>query len=90
MEYCRLGRTNYMVSRIVAGIGGNEAIWRRMLARGMNYFDTAECYVGGKHELNLGKLFRTQRDNLWITTKASNIAGFQRIDQEVIRLYLGG
>jgi predicted aldo/keto reductase-like oxidoreductase len=88
MEYARLGRTNYMVSRIVAGIGGKEAMWRRMMALGMNYFDTASCYVGGNHETQLSKTFKANRDKLWITSKASDIAGFQKIDEEVRKLYL--
>ena len=37
MAYRRLGRTNYMVSRIVNGWAGNESMWRRMLTQGMNY-----------------------------------------------------
>ena len=88
MDYRRLGRTNYMVSRIVAGIGGNDMIWRRMMDRGMNYFDTAACYLGGNHEIELGRLFRAFRDDLWITTKPSDVAGFSKIDEEVRKLYL--
>ncbi len=88
MDYRRLGRTNYMVSGIVAGIGGNDQIWRRMMDRGMNYFDTAGHYVGGKHELDLSRLFHAFRDELWITSKASGVAGYHKIDDEVRKLYL--
>ena len=66
MEYRRLGRTNYMVSRIVAGIGGEDAIWRRMLGRGLNYFDTAWGYKGGNHELDLSEFCCGDRDCLLI------------------------
>jgi len=88
MDYRRLGRTNYMCSRMVAGIGGNDAIWRRMLAHGMNYFDTARGYKGGNHESELSDFFRKNRDQLWITSKATDVAGYSRIDPEVRRLYL--
>src|SRR5690606_18899226 len=44
MEYARMGRTNYMVSRIVQGFAGNEALWRRLLAQGVNYWDSARGY----------------------------------------------
>ncbi len=85
MEYRRLGRTNFMVSRIVAGWGGTEAMWRRMLARGMNYFDNARGY--GDHEVQQREFVRRYRDNLWITSKATGIAGYDKIDDDVQRLY---
>lgn len=88
MDYHRLGRTNYMVSRIVAGMGGNDIIWRRMMDRGINYFDTGECYLAGNHERDLSRLFRSFRDDLWVTTKPSDVAGFQKIDEQVRKLYL--
>lgn len=86
MEYRRLGRTNYMASRIVAGWGGNEAIWRRMLARGMNYFDTARGY--GNYEVELKDFVGKFRDQIWITSKATDVAGYAKIDEEVGSLYL--
>jgi predicted aldo/keto reductase-like oxidoreductase len=87
MDYRRLGRTNYMVSRVVSGNEGNEAMWRRMLAAGLNYFDSASNYGGGNHEIELSPLLTRYRDKLWITSKASDIAGFGKIDDEVRKLY---
>ena len=87
MEYRRLGRTNYMVSGIVAGIGGEPALWRRMLANGMNYFDTAWGYANGNHERELGPFFKANRDKLWITSKATGVAGFDKVDEGVAKLY---
>lgn len=87
MEYARLGRTNYMVSRVVVGNAGNDALWRRMLAAGMNYFDTGSNYGEGNHEVQLSDFVRNNRDKLWITSKASDIAGFGRIDEEVRKQY---
>ncbi len=87
MEYARMGRTNYMVSRMVIGNAGNDALWRRMLAAGMNYFDSASNYGGGNHEIELSGFVRKYRDKLWITSKSSDIAGYGRIDEEVRKLY---
>lgn len=87
MDYRRLGRTNYMVSRVVAGNAGNETLWRRMMAAGMNYFDTASNYGGGNHEIELSGTFVKYRDKLWITSKASDIAGYAKIDEDVRKLY---
>ncbi|HOB75240.1 MAG TPA: aldo/keto reductase [Phycisphaerae bacterium] len=88
MAYQRLGRTNYLCSRIVQGFGGDENLWRRLLARGVNYWDTGWGYGEGNHEKSLKPFLADHRDKLWITSKATNIAGFTRIDDEVRRLYL--
>jgi len=87
MDYRRLGRTNYMVSRVVAGNAGDDMLWRRMMAAGMNYFDTASNYGNGNHEIQLSGIFGKHRDKLWITSKASDIAGYTKIDEEVRKLY---
>lgn len=88
MEYRRLGRTNYLCSRIVQGFGGDENLWRRLLAQGVNYWDTGWGYGEGNHERSLKPFLADHRDKLWITSKATNIAGFTRVDDEVRRLYL--
>lgn len=85
MEYRRLGRTNYMVSRIVAGWGGDESLRRRMLAAGVNYFDTARGY--GDYETDLKPFLARQRENVWVTSKATGVAGFNRIDPGVVKIY---
>lgn len=85
MAYQRMGRTKYMVSRIVAGWGGDEALWRRMLARGINYFDTARGY--GNSEVDLSGFVQKYRDKLWVTSKATGVAGYNKIDEEVESLY---
>jgi predicted aldo/keto reductase-like oxidoreductase len=85
MDYRRLGRTNFMVSRIVAGNAGDEALWRRMLDRGMNYYDTGRHY--GNHEVNLSGFLGRYRDRLWVTSKASGVAGWDKVDEDVARLY---
>jgi len=85
MEYARLGRTNFMSSRIVAGWIRNESLWRRLLARGVNYFDNARGY--GNYEVEQKDFIKKYRDKIWITSKATSIAGFARVDPEVDKLY---
>jgi len=90
MTYSRLGRTNFMVSRIVSGLGGRAGnqtnLWPRELARGINYYDTARGY--GNSEVNMKEFLKEYRKDLWVTSKASNVAGYARIDDEVRKLYV--
>ena len=89
MEYVRLGSTNFMVSRIVAGLGGGakEAdLLRRSLQRGVNYFDTARGY--GSSEVEFKPFLKEYGKDLWVVSKATDIAGYSRIDQDVRKLYI--
>ncbi|MBI4580359.1 MAG: aldo/keto reductase [Planctomycetes bacterium] len=90
MAYARLGRTNFMVSRIVSGLGGGagnqKILWPRQLASGINYYDTARGY--GNSETNLKDLLKESRKDMWVTSKATDVAGYSRIDPEVSRLYV--
>ncbi len=85
MEYRRLGRTQFMVSRIVHGWGGDESLWRRILGTGVNYFDTALGY--GNLEVELKPFLARYRDRLWVTSKVSDLAGYTKIDEGVQELY---
>lgn len=88
MEYRRLGRTNYLCSRIVQGFAGGEALWRRLLSQGVNYWDTGYGYGEGNHEKSLKPFLAEFRDKLWITSKATDIAGYSKIDEKVRELYM--
>jgi len=79
MEYRALGRTGVQVSRLCFGtmsFGGDadEATSRSMFLRcreaGINFFDCADVYAGGKSETLLGKFMAGSRDDLVIATKA--------------------
>lgn len=85
MEYRRLGRTNYMCGRIVQGFAGGDALWRRLLERGVNYWDTARGY--GNSEVDLSGFLKRYRDKVWVTSKATAVAGFNKIDERVVELY---
>lgn len=84
MEYRLLGRTGVKVSPLCFGTMtfGNEAdesvsaaIYKRCRDAGINFFDCANTYVGGRSEEILGKLMKGERDNLIITTKVFGKVG---------------
>ncbi|MFB3881057.1 MAG: aldo/keto reductase [Armatimonadota bacterium] len=71
MERRVLGRTGLQVS--VLGLGtikiANPAVVRTALDKGINFFDTAECYQGGNSEVTLGKGLKGRRDEAIVATK---------------------
>jgi aryl-alcohol dehydrogenase-like predicted oxidoreductase len=84
MEYKLLGRTGLKVSQLCFGtmsFGGdaNEEQSARMYKAcrdaGINFFDCADAYSRGKAETILGKLMRSERDDLVITSKCFNPMG---------------
>ena len=84
MQYTLLGRTGVTVSRLCYGtmsFGGDadEATSADMFARcldaGINFFDTANSYSGGRSEEILGRLMKGKRDELVITSKVSSSVG---------------
>ncbi len=75
MTYARLGRTNLMVSRITHGSLHTNRQRIPLLARlyegGVNLFDTAHVYGGGRSEQAFGEYFSRdgRRKNVFISTK---------------------
>jgi aryl-alcohol dehydrogenase-like predicted oxidoreductase len=81
MEYRALGRTGYRVAAISLGtwaIGGSWgatddreslAALHRALDLGVNFFDTADVYGGGRSEQLLARLRRERSDRFYIATK---------------------
>ncbi len=78
MEFNLLGATGLKVSQLCFGtmsFGGeaDAAESARMYAacrdKGINFFDCADVYAGGKSEEILGQLIKTERDDLIITSK---------------------
>jgi len=78
MKYSFLGKTGVKVSSLCFGtmsFGGiaDEEMSRRMFGKcrdaGINFFDCANVYVGGKSEEILGKFIRDCRDEVVITSK---------------------
>ncbi len=79
MEYRSLGNTGVRVSRLCFGtmsFGGDadaatsRTMFERCREMGINFFDCADVYAGGKSETILGELMQSQRDELVIASKA--------------------
>jgi aryl-alcohol dehydrogenase-like predicted oxidoreductase len=101
MKYRRLGRTGFMVSEIVLGgdpiAPDNRRHVEVAFERGLNYFDTAPAYGGGKSEEGYAEALRAVgRQNVFLTTKVSPLgparnrayqkvfAGLTRAEQESV------
>ena len=79
LKYKALGNTGLQISRIAFGCMSLkpdnpdfENIIHEAIAKGINYFDTADLYDKGENEILLGKAIRSQRDKLIIASKAGN------------------
>jgi aryl-alcohol dehydrogenase-like predicted oxidoreductase len=79
MRYMFLGRTGVKVSEICFGtmtFGGDsdeatsKTIYGHCRDAGINFFDCANIYVGGRSEEILGKLIRGHREEVVIASKA--------------------
>ncbi|MFZ4663503.1 MAG: aldo/keto reductase [Caldilineaceae bacterium] len=84
MEYRILGGTGVKVSRLCFGVmsfGGDAdeatsaAMFKRCREAGINFFDCANAYAGGRSEEILGRLIATERNDLVITTKVASPMG---------------
>lgn len=78
MEYRFLGNTGVLVSKLCFGVmsfGGDAdeptsaALFHRSREAGINFFDCANTYGGGRSEEILGKLIAPCRDEVVITSK---------------------
>ena len=81
MEYKLLGNTGVKVSQLCFGtMSFGDTADENMSAQmykacrdlGINFFDCANVYAGGKSEEILGKLMASERDELVITTKVTS------------------
>lgn len=84
MKYRILGRTGVKVSQLCFGtmsFGGDAdestsaAMYKRCRDVGINFFDCANVYVGGRSEEILGKVMAGDRDDLIITSKVFGATG---------------
>ncbi len=84
MEYRILGRTGVRVSCLCLGtmsfgdVADEEtsaAMFYRCREAGINFFDTANVYAGGRSEEILGKLIADCRDEIVLTSKVGVQAG---------------
>lgn len=82
MNYRKLGETGFDISEVSFGawaIGGtwgpvddkvSMAALEAAIDGGVNFFDTADVYGDGRSERLLGKLKKSQKDRIFIATKA--------------------
>lgn len=89
MTYRRLGRTNFMSSRLVFGCGaaltGGRAV--RLLDRafeaGINHYDVGSNLVYKESERSLAPFMKAHRDEIWVTSKAPLISLRIQPDDEI-------
>ena len=81
MKYRPFGSTGVQVSQLCFGtmsFGGDADVeesarlYTACRDRGINFFDTADAYSGGRSEEILGRLIAAERDNLVISSKCFN------------------
>lgn len=84
MNYVLLGRTGVRVSELcfgtmsfgdIADEAESKKMFNRCLDVGINFFDCANVYAGGKSEEILGNLIQGKRDELVITSKVFGSVG---------------
>jgi predicted aldo/keto reductase-like oxidoreductase len=101
----KLGKTGVEVPSLSLGTNrlDNQIILRNALKWGVNYWDTANSYVGGNSELNIGKYLSKNpeaRKEIFIVSKASRAetpeeiekrlqSSLKRMNTEYIDLYYG-
>ncbi len=97
MEYRILGGTGVKVSRLCFGTMsfGAEAdestaaaMFKRCREIGINFFDCANSYSGGRAEEILGRLMAGERDELVITTKVCSPVGSGVNDRGLARRHI--
>lgn len=101
MQYTRLGSTGLKVSRICLGTMsfGDSSQWtlgieqarpivNRALDLGINFFDTANVYSGGKSEEITGELLKDVRNDVIIATKVHGSMGSGPNDAGLSRAHI--
>jgi aryl-alcohol dehydrogenase-like predicted oxidoreductase len=97
MDYRKLGRSGVSVSRLCLGtmmFGGpaDEAesvrIMHAAIDRGINFFDTANMYVGGESEKVVGRAIADRRGQIVLATKGRQPMGPGPNDRGASRLHL--
>jgi len=63
VEYRTLGKTGLKVTAVSMGVMNcsDPAVLLRAFDLGINFYDTADCYMGGRNEEMVGKAFQGKR-----------------------------
>lgn len=82
LGYRTLGRTGLKISDISFGSAsnGDPAVVRHALAKGINYFDSAESYRWGSAEEAIGEALKGRRNDVFLTSKTKAGANDTRKD----------
>jgi hypothetical protein len=66
-----LGKTGLKVSSVSMGVMNcsDPAVLQRAFDLGINFYDTADCYMGGRNEEMVGKAFEGKRQQILLQTK---------------------
>lgn len=71
LEYRTLGKTGLKVTAVSMGVMNcsDPSVLHRAFDLGINFYDTADCYMHGHNEEMVGKVFEGRRDKVYIQTK---------------------
>jgi aryl-alcohol dehydrogenase-like predicted oxidoreductase len=71
LEYRTLGKTGLKVTAVSMGVMNcsDPAVLLRAFDLGINFYDTADCYMRGHNEEMVGKAFEGKRQKVFIQTK---------------------
>jgi len=71
LEYRTLGKTGLKVTAVSMGVMNcsDPAVVQRAFDLGINFYDTADCYMRGYNEEMVGKVFEGRRAKVHIQTK---------------------
>ena len=74
LEYRTLGKTGLKVTVVSMGVMNcsDPAVLLRAFDLGINFYDTADCYMHGRNEEMVGKAFEGKREKVFIQTKVHN------------------
>ncbi len=71
LEFRTLGKTGLKVTAVSMGVMNcsDAAVLLRAFDLGINFYDTADCYMSGRNEEMVGKAFEGRRQKVFIQTK---------------------
>ncbi len=71
LEFRTLGKTGMKVTVVSMGVMNcsDPSVLSRAYDLGINFYDTADCYMSGRNEEMVGKVFKGKRDKVFIQTK---------------------
>ncbi|MBM4328367.1 MAG: hypothetical protein FJ118_14530 [Deltaproteobacteria bacterium] len=89
LDYRNLGKTGLRVTSVSMGAMNcsDPAVILRAFDLGVNFFDTARRYMGGRNEEIVGKVLQGKRDKVLIQTKVRMAAG-ERENRESVETSL--